>query len=71
MHLIVQKVNWRIDAMKKNSTPTSFRFSDETTQLLKQLAQDESRSITNMVESLIKEKSKAKEIGKLEAKLKV
>lgn len=51
--------------------PTSFRLSPETISLLKQLAEDESRSITNMVESLIKEKAKAKEIGKLEAKLKV
>lgn len=57
---------------------TSFRLSPETISLLKQLAQDESRSITNMLERLIEEKGKAKvkekEAGKLinrEAKLKV
>lgn len=40
---------------------TSFRLSPETISLLKQLAQDESRSITNMVERLIEEKVKEKE----------
>lgn len=53
---------------------TSFRFSPETISLLKQLAQDESRSITNMVERLIEEKAKEKErvkADRLQAKLKV
>lgn len=53
---------------------TSFRLSPETISLLKELAKDESRSITNMLERLIEEKAKEKEAGKLinrEAKLKV
>ena len=59
-----------------NKQPTSFRLNPETISLLKELAKDESRSITNMVESLIKEKAKEKskaepERLRLEAKLKV
>lgn len=57
---------------------TSFRLQPETISLLKQLAQDESRSITNMLERLIEEKAKEKESNKRnmetwkpEAKLKV
>ena len=54
-----------------NKHATSFRLSPETISLLKEMAKDESRSITNMVEKLISDKAKAKTTDKLEAKLKV
>lgn len=38
--------------------PTSFRLSTHTLSLLKQLAESENRSMTNMVEKLIQDRSK-------------
>lgn len=43
---------------------TSFRLSTSTLSLLKQLAESENRSLTNMVETLIQDKAKEKGIAK-------
>lgn len=42
-----------------DKNPKSFRFSDEIVSLLKQIAERESRSETNMLEVLVKEKAAA------------
>lgn len=44
--------------------PTSFRLSTSTLTLLKQLADKENRSITNMVETLIIERAKEEGLNK-------
>lgn len=43
---------------------TSFRLSTHTLTLLKQLAESENRSLTNMVEKLIQDKAKQEGINK-------
>ena len=45
--------------VKSEKKPKSYRFSEETLSLLSQIAEQESRTETNMLEVLVKEKAAA------------